>query len=199
MVGSGKTTVTRFFQELGAETMDIDEIVHDILQNNKKVRTSIRKSFGSDVFRRSGIVDGNLLRERAFQTKASRKQLEDAVHPVLLRKVKAAIKTWQKGKRKKIRILDIPLLFEVGMEDLMDRIIVVTAPKLLRWKRLSQYKNWDSKKCNQFERAQIPLQKKIGMADFVIDNSGSTLKTKRQVRGVWERLFEGQGSRVKDF
>ncbi|MBI4397428.1 MAG: dephospho-CoA kinase [Elusimicrobia bacterium] len=183
-MGSGKTTVLDMFRKHGAAIADADQIVHESLKPSGKAYRRVLQLLGSSILKEDETLDFKAMAELVFQESRVRESLESIVHPIVLDEFKKQIRTCQKP----ILILDIPLLFEAGWKDLVDRVVVVWTPSFLRLQRLLEKKRFSKKDLIRRFKVQIPLRKKRLLADFVIDNSGSKNQTQRQVSTLWKDL-----------
>jgi dephospho-CoA kinase len=184
--GMGKSSVLRMFRELGAITLDADEIVNDLL-NDKSVLERIREVFGGHIF----LSDGQLDRAKAaaiiFSDKRSRDIFEGILHPLVFGKIDRFIDAVK--DKESIVIIEIQLLFERGYLDRFDRTITVFTDEDTALKRLEGV---GVSRGNALMRldAQMPIEDKIKRADFVIDNSRTLIDTEEQVKKIYGKLME---------
>jgi len=179
--GSGKSTVSEMFRELGATVVSADELVHEFL-GSREVKEKIRETFGGGVFR-GPELDRKELAKRIFASESLRRRLEQILHPLVYEK----IKEFQARNPEKMIIAEIPLLFETGKHKDFDFVILVACPEDLAIKRLEK-RGFTRYEALERLRAQIPLEEKMKHADFIVDNSGSVDETKRQVKKIWDKL-----------
>lgn len=180
-LGSGKTTVAGYFKNLGSKVIDADKITHGVLLN-KGIKEEIVAAFGKGVLENKRI-DRKKLAKIVFNNKGSLRKLCNIVHPPILKRIRKIIKDY----RKKVTVIDGPLLIESGLHREMDKIIVVSINKkdqISRCIKLGYSKNQALKRT----KTQISLRQKLRYADFIIDNKGSKLETKRQVLEIWRKL-----------
>lgn len=161
-IGTGKTTVAKIFGRLGAHVIDADKIVHRIL--DKPVRRKL-----------AGFV---------FDDEKMLRALCRAIHPLVKKEIFSEIR---KNRNKKL-IIDAPLLIESGLHRRCDYVIVVKAAQRKQVARTYKKLHLSTYQIRKRIRAQMPLKKKLALADFVINNNGSLQNTEKQVRKVWEEL-----------
>ncbi len=180
--GMGKSTVAHLFRELGAITLDLDDIVDDLLREDSVLK-EIRKILGNRVFSGKDI-DRSRVAEIIFSDKEKRDLLERLIHPLVIERMREFLK---KTDRKRVIIVEIPLLFEKGYEDEFDKIITVYTDLETALKRLE---NKGIKRDHALMRlkAQMTVDEKIRRSDFVIDNNGTINDTKRQVIMIYNRV-----------
>ena len=181
--GSGKSTVLQIFGQLGAVTADSDKIVHGALED-PEIKEEILKEFGEGVIN-NNAVDRGRLAEMVFSSEAARKRLEMILHP----RVFETIEGLHRKHRDSIVIAEIPLLFETGYHKKVDVTITVIAERHVIRERLIR-KGFTEEEIRRRASAQIPLEDKSRLSDYVIDNSGTLEKTEKRVKGIWEELLK---------
>jgi len=191
-VASGKSTVLKMFMRLGAFGIDCDVLSRDALRPCTSAWWSVVKAFGKDILRRDLEIDRPKLREIVFSDEEKRRTLERIVHPEVRRMLKErlnAIKTLTEATEERgvLVVVDVPLLFELGMQSEFERVIVVYASEAERLRRLLQ-RGFSREIAMKIMRAQMPLEKKVKHADFVIYNEDSKEETEREVRKIFEIL-----------
>ena len=185
--GSGKTTVARMFAEHGAVIVDADKIAHMLIQPDGICAKAVVKHFGKSILRES-VIDRKKLAYLVFGDEAKLKALCAIVHPVLIRQIKKAIAYQKNKKRKQIIAVDMAILFEVGLDSLMDVVVVVKANKEKQIERIRKRTGMARREILQRIAAQIPSQDKIRLADIIIDNRKTVQETGKQVNAVWNKL-----------
>ncbi len=183
---TGKSTVTQMFQRLGATIVDADAIGHVLLEADEAVRAQVVKTFGADIKNYDGSIDRGKLAEIVFNDKRALRRLGAITHPVIIRKIKKEINA--KKHCAGILVVDAPLLYEVGIGNLFDWVVVVSASRVVQIKRGVYGRRLSEYQVRQRIKAQFPLSIKKRMADFIIDNDGTKESTKKQVRGIWRML-----------
>jgi dephospho-CoA kinase len=181
-LGTGKTTVLKYFKKLGAQILSCDELVHVELKSNKTLRQKIRKFFGPDVFYKKE-VRRPALAKRVFSSKKELNRLSALIHPLVRKRLRAFFRRCSKNA---VIVVEVPLLFEAGFDDLFDVTIgVATGPQIQR-ERLRQKCRLRTNDIARRMRWQLSLDRKIARCDFVIDNNGSKRKTFNQVKQLME-------------
>jgi dephospho-CoA kinase len=184
--GSGKSTVLKIFESLGATTIDADSIVHGLLREDS-VKKLIRERFGQAVFK-GPFIDRNRLARKIFDSEQDRKALEAILHPLVFEYVRR----FAASNPDRIVVAEIPLLFEAGDIDDFDAVITVScAPDTIR-KRLME-KGFDAKEIEKRLGAQMPLHEKVKRSDFVLENSGSIREIREQAERIWQEITGARG------
>lgn len=176
-IASGKSLVCSFLRELGIPVVSADDIVKE-LQKDEYYLSEIRKLFGDEVFI-GRELNRKKLAEIIFSNEAKRELLNKLLHPPVLEEIKKRI---EKLKDYRIIAIEVPLLFEVGIEDWFDEIWVVYIPIDLQIKRIMERDKLTKEEALLRIRSQIPLEEKVKKAHFVIFNDGDEENTKEQVK-----------------
>ena len=168
-IGSGKTTIAKTFGKRHFNSIDADEIGHQIIKKNSAAYKKIIEKFGIGILDKNKDIDRNKLGYIVFNDNLKLKELNSITHPLIIDEIKNQIKKIQKkcGNKTKI-IIDAPLLLETGAKNLVDRIIVVRCDKKNILKRNRKY---PGEKIERILKLQMPLGEKLKRADFVIDNN----------------------------
>ena len=181
--GSGKSTASTCFQQLGASIIDADAAVAEIYRKNTDFLEKLKNRFGQSVFDSEGIVDRKALGSRVFSNPDELLWLEQHLHPLVhshrLEKVAADPNA--------LWIAEIPLLFEKNLEKDMDRSISVVSCYSLRVARLKK-RGFSPEEVEKRNSLQLPQIDKISRADYVILNDGSFEFLKRQVKLLFDKL-----------
>jgi len=184
--GSGKTSVAGMFQSLGARIIDADRIAHELFRPKTKIYKKIIEAFGRGILKGNKTIDRNKLAHIVFENKNLLKRLNRILHPEIIRIIEQRIRT----SKSKIVVLDAPLLIEAGLRGLVDKLIVVKITRKKQIKRIQEKVGLSKNGILKRIKSQIPLQVKIRLADFVIDNSGTKGETKRQVEKIRRLLWK---------
>lgn len=171
-IASGKTAVLEEFAALGAETICADALAAKYRQ---LLKTKIKNAFGTE--------DKNKLAQLVFSDTEKLKELENMLHPLILKEAKEIIQ----NTSKKIVVFAIPLLFEKGLEDSFDLTVCVYTSYKKRVKRaLLRCTNEDYfKRC---EETQLPMAVKAERADIIIFNEGTRADLKNKIARFYNTL-----------
>ena len=194
-VGTGKSTVAKMFEQLGAAVLDADAIAHRVMEPKRLAWRQIVKAFGERILNDDQTVNRSRLASIVFQDEQSRRRLERIVHPQVLRHIKQQLHRLRRSRRIRAVVLDVPLLVEVGAQDLVDALVVVTAPQELQRERLTRKYGWSAEEARARIAAQWELSAKVALADQVVDNSDGVDATRTQVKRIWNQLV-GSSRRI---
>ncbi|WP_407308445.1 dephospho-CoA kinase [Desulfosporosinus sp. SB140] len=188
-IGSGKSTVSRWFENLGVPVIDADKIVHHLFQSDSLLISELINAFGPDIVQENGEIDRSQLGKRVFAKEEARKRLESIVHPQVIEGMKHA-RDELRSSGAKVCVWDVPLLFETGFEKYVDQAWVVWVPRDIQIQRVLLRDNLDLHEVEARIAAQGLLEEKCQRADVVIDNSGNISETIRQLNEAWEKLIK---------
>ena len=164
-VASGKSTVASLFERRGVPVLDADAVVHGLLANDLAVIEAVAERFSPSVIGEHG-VDRAALRDRVFGNDAERHWLEALLHP----RVRQRMLDWSARQASPYVLLVVPLLVEAGWQDLVDRVLLVEAPRALRRKRLLQRPGMDPATADAILAAQASDEARRAVADDRILN-----------------------------
>ena len=184
-LASGKTETAKIFKRLGALVLDADEASRRLTRKGTAIHKAIVKLFGKEYLGKDGELDRRKLAERAFSHPQDLKKLNTLIHPGVILEAYKAI---EKNKRRKgLIVLDVPLLYETGMEKLADFTVVVTSDEKKMLVR-AQKRGVPAKLAKNILRSQWPLAKKARLAHYVIQNDGTPKELETKVKTVFDRL-----------
>ncbi|EWH22207.1 dephospho-CoA kinase [Bacillus haynesii] len=179
-IASGKSTVAQMFQQCGITVVDADVIAKEAVEQGMPAYQKIAETFGQGVLLETGDIDRRKLGEIVFANEEKRLQLNAIVHPEVRKMmIKQRDEAIRAGER--FVVLDIPLLYESGLEHLTDKVIVVWVPLELQLERLMKRNQLNEDEALNRIHAQHSLDEKKKRADAVIDNSGSLKDTEAQL------------------
>jgi dephospho-CoA kinase len=193
-IASGKTTVANFFEDLGAAIIDFDIIARQVVEPGTPCFGEIVEFFGEKIVDRYGHLDRKRLSGIVFEDERKRKKLEGILHPRIFDIFIS--RTHEITKKDPAAIIQavIPLLFEVGLQHLVHKTLVVYVPRERQIERLIKRDKITGDQAANILKAQLPIDEKAGMADFVINNENSLDETRRQVEELWHKLKQIQGT-----
>ncbi len=186
-IGTGKSTVAKILQELGAYVIDADKIVHQLLKK-EDVKQKIKEVFG-DVFDENGEIDKKKLAAIIFNNPEKKKQLEGILHPLVFQEIQNWLKEIEKKDPEAVAVAEVPLMIETGSYKNYDKIIVVYAPEELQLERLVK-KGMTKEEALRRIKSQMPIEEKVKYADIVIENTGSIEELKEKVEDIYKKLKE---------
>ncbi|HOP94719.1 MAG TPA: dephospho-CoA kinase [Dictyoglomaceae bacterium] len=175
-IATGKTLVGNTLEEIKVPVISADEIVHELLEE-KFYQNRIKEIFGEEVFD-NGILNRKKLAKIIFSNREDREKLNALLHPPVLQEIKRRLELIDFYD---IVAVEIPLLFEVGVEDWFDEVWVVYAPLEMQIERIVSRDKVTEEEALLRIKSQMPMEEKIKKADFIIYNVGDVESTKDQV------------------
>lgn len=184
--GTGKSTVAGFLKSKITKIIDADRIAHQLINPGTAVYRKIVSFFGKGVLGVGKKIDRAKLAKLVFDDPRLLSKLNAILHPAVIKIIRKEIKS----SKKNLIVLDVPLLFEAGLRSLVDKVVVVKAKRKAQLGRLEKSRSLKEKDILKRINAQMPLLDKVRLADFVIDNSGSIVKTKAKVLMLRRMLWK---------
>jgi len=185
--GSGKSTVARMFQELGAPVLDADQAARDAVAVGAPGWQELRRRFDAEFFNENGTLNRSKLAQRVFADPLARRALDALIHPLVAQELQRKVADLERQGRDLV-LVEVPLLYEAGREGDFDQVIVVTVPVSEQICRLKARDQRADAEIQGILQAQWPLADKVARADYVVNNSESLSATRQQVKNIWEKL-----------
>ncbi len=182
-IATGKSTVAKLFKALNFPVIDADSLVKSVYQK-KEVFDFIQTNYPDSIVNQ--VIDFKVLRNIAFSNETEIKKIETEIYRHLPQEFLKAFSTFQSPK---FVIYDVPLLFEKGLDKLVDQKIVVYSPESLQIERLIKRDQVTSLAAHKILSHQIPIEDKKLLADFVIDNSKSEIELEKNFQNIVSTMF----------
>ena len=185
-IASGKSYVRARFEALGVATVDADVLARDAVMPGSLALQRIVERFGTGILDASGALDRRAMGTLAFGDQESRRELEGIIHP----SVRQALDKWFQAlpPSRPFGIADVPLMYETGLQQEYDRIIVTACEPETQVRRLMARDGLTEAEAMQRMAAQWPLKEKVRRADYVIRTDGTLDQTAEQVGVVYRSL-----------
>jgi len=193
-IATGKTTVVRMLEELGAPVIDFDLLAREVVEPGQPALKDIVGYFGEEILLKDGSLDREKLSGIVFRDVEKRKILESFTHPRIYEASERRIKKIVEEDPNAIIQLDIPLLIEQNLQHMVHKVLVVYIPREKQIERLMERDGISREWAVDRLGAQMPIDEKLGWADFVINNEKTLEETKKQVEDLWEVLINMQRS-----
>ncbi len=184
-IATGKSTVAGFLAEAGADIIDADKIARHVVQKGKPAWRAVLDHFGKEILDAGGDIDRRRLGDIVFRSPEKKATLDRIVHPYVFEEMTAAESAIRAERPDAVVILDVPLLFEVGMDGRISEIIVVYAPEHIQIERLMARNDLSTDDALARIRSQMDIEEKRKRAAIVIDNSGDLERTKARTMAVY--------------
>lgn len=171
-IGSGKTTVSDMFAELGVEIVDADIVARQVVAPNSEALTKIVEHFGQNILTEKGELNRSALRSKIFSNDDEKQWLNALLHPLIRQNILNEL-ALASGD---YCILSAPLLLENNLQVLVDKVLVVDVSVATQLARTSQRDNSHQDEVNAIINSQISREKRLTFADNIINNEMSDLK-----------------------
>jgi len=175
-IGSGKTTVSNMFLELGINIIDADVVAREVVQPNSPALNKIAQHFGQDILLADGQLNRSLLRSKIFANSDEKSWLNDLLHPL----IRTNIITQLEQASGKYCILSAPLLFENQLHKMVQRSLVIDVSKQIQIARTCQRDNTNEAEVCAIINSQISREKRLALADDVLNNESNDLSEVKQ-------------------
>jgi dephospho-CoA kinase len=185
IMGAGKSTVARVFEELGAGRIDADDLGKELLKS-KRIKTAIVDFFGSKVIDSKGEIDTQKLGSLAFKDDRCATKLDEITREALISKIRARI--GELSGSSDIVVVDAALLPEWDARAWIDVLIVVDSPEDASIARSAGTSRFTAKNVRRRMRCQFSRKDKSGSADIIIPNYGSVEELREKARKIFLSL-----------
>jgi dephospho-CoA kinase len=183
-IASGKSFVASLLADLGASTIDADEVAREVVSLGSPGLSAVVSEFGADVLLPSGELDRPKLGGIVFSDPQSRMRLEAILHPLIKVRTTELINS----QSSEIVVYSVPLLVEAKVDYPFDSVITVEAGSENQVERLVRSRSLTEDEARKRVSAQTTEAMRVERADYVIDSSGSKDETKSQVDRIWQQL-----------
>lgn len=171
-IASGKSTVSAILRRLGAQVIDADALAREIVKPHQPAWNEIVTRFGKEILQSDQTLDRKKMRKLVFDEPSARKQLEAITHPKIRRLAQEKIAE-SAATGAPLVVYEAPLLFETGIHLWLRPVILVACDTAVQKQRLRLRDNLTEAEIEQHLRAQMNLEEKRKLADYVIENNGT--------------------------
>jgi dephospho-CoA kinase len=184
-MGAGKSTALAALERLGAEVLSSDAVVHELYAADGDLRTAILARWGPEVAP-GGVVDRAAVAQRAFADEGERRWLEGLLWPLVGARVAAWLEQARTRRpRPRAAVVEVPLLFEAGIEGIYDATIAVVADEQLRRERAA---GRGHALAQERTARQLSQEEKAGRATFAVRNNGSESELEKKLSAILDKL-----------
>jgi dephospho-CoA kinase len=185
-IASGKTTISNLFAQLIVPVIDADVISHRLMQPGQAAFQKTIEHFGPEIVLSDGNLDRKKLRQQVFQNPQQKKWLEDMLHPLIRQQILNKIEALGDTD---YSLIVVPLMFETGFDQLMDKIIAIDCSAETQKSRLMMRDKIDKKLVEKMLQSQLPNRDRLNRADFVFSNSDNQ-NPMPQVQKLHQQLLQ---------
>ena len=189
-IASGKSSVSDMLSTLGAPLIDFDLLARQVVEPGTQGYQDIVDYFGKQVLQENGELDRKKLSDVVFSDMEKRKKLESFTHPYIYDEFFKGIEAITKTEPGAIIQVSVPLLIELNLQFLFDKLLVVHVKPQTQAKRLAARDDISISDAENIMKSQLPIDEKASYADFVINNDGTLKETEKQVKEAWDALIK---------
>jgi dephospho-CoA kinase len=196
-IASGKSTVARFLEALGAKVIDADRVGHELLQPANPVFDQVVSHFGREILKPCGEIDRERLGSVVFADPQKLGELTSMMHPRLIARIKELAEELRSREPRAVIVVDAALIYEAGVADSFAKILVAWCRPEQQIERLMAKTQISRQEALRRMACQMPVEEKRRRADYVIDCSGSLEQTGGQVEALYpaiKRIAEETGN-----
>jgi dephospho-CoA kinase len=187
-VGSGKSTVARLWrEERGATVIDADYLGAEAVKPGSQVLKKLVERFGDRILQANGSLDRRLMGQIAFSSSENLEALNSIVHPEIIRQITSAIEQ-AKNKGSPVVVVDAALIYEFGIDEIMDRVVAVDAPLEMRKQRMLVKNKMDEQTIEKLISFQLDAEELKRRAHDVIENLGDLDALRERALEVFDRM-----------
>jgi dephospho-CoA kinase len=187
-IGMGKSACAELMRARGIPLVDTDDLAREVVEPGQPALAEVQRCFGADMLGPDGRLRRDRLARRVFADSASRKQLEDILHPRIRDLWRGQMEVWR-AQGHKLAVVVIPLLFETQAQSDLDAVICVACSAATQGERLMA-RGWSLDQIEARIRAQWPIESKLNLADYVIWTEGRLDLHAAQLDRLLRRLGE---------
>lgn len=182
-IGTGKSTFARFLTENEGAYIDADQVAKTLMRPGHRAYEDVVEEFGQAILDEDGSLQADKLAEVVFENSEKLETLESILHPLVVEEMADRIESSDSS----FYVLEVPLLFESGSDELCDWTVVVTAPEDRVNDRLRE-REMDPEDVERRRSRQMSEEQKVRRADEVIDNEGSLRDLRQQAEALVQRI-----------
>lgn len=187
-IGSGKSTVSRILQDLGAAIVDADKIAREVVHKGEQALNELVEYFGENILDENGELDRRVLADEVFGDIEKLKILNSITHKYIVQRMIEQVEKLKIEQINEIIVVDAPIPVEHGFMDIVDEVWVVTADRETRIKRIMERNEFTLEQANDRLNSQIRDEEYIKLADEVLVNNGSMEEIENSVAKLFVKL-----------
>jgi dephospho-CoA kinase len=180
-IGSGKSTASEIFVNSGYTLINADAIGHD-LYHVKRIKDKVVKKFGKGILTH-GEIERKKLKDIVFYDPKKLIELNNLVHPEIVKEINKRIRSIKSSKI----VIEAALILEFNFKN-YDKLILITIDPDVQMRRLLKKGKYNKSEINNIISSQMPQEKKMAYADYIVDNSGTKKELEESVKKIIEAL-----------
>ena len=187
-IATGKSTVAQMFKQCGAIVIDADQLARDVVRRGSPAWREIVKYFGKSILNPDQTINRHALGAIVFHHRGKLRKLERIIHPRVAREKERLVRQIAKRMPHAVVIYEVPLLFEVGADKRVDKVLVVTADRATQIARLKKRNGFTRTEALRRIKHQMPLTQKARLADVVLNGTHVRTHLRKEVSSVFRKF-----------
>jgi len=187
-IATGKSTVAQIFRQCGAIVIDADQLARDVVRRGSPAWREIVKYFGKSILNPDQTINRHALGAIVFHHRGKLRKLERIIHPRVAREKERLVRQIAKRMPHAVVIYEVPLLFEVGADKRVDKVLVVTADRATQIARLKKRNGFTRTEALRRIKHQMPLTQKARLADVVLNGTHVRTHLRKEVSSVFRKF-----------
>jgi len=187
-IASGKSTVSEMLKDNGCMVIDADKVAHNLIRKGNPGYAPVLEAFGAQILDTVGEIDRNKLGALVFEDPLLLDTLNRILHPEVIRQIVMTCDTIHAEQPRAKIVVDASLMIESGFYKCFQYLVVVTCTLQQQVDRLMARQGLSEQQARQRISMQMPLEQKVSLANYVVDNSGSLESTRAQVDNLLSEL-----------
>ena len=188
-IGSGKSEVCAILRNLGVVVLSADKLARDIMKEDESIKKKIAKLIGPSAYNKNGGLNRFKIAEVIFSDDSKRKKINEIVHPVVLKEIQKLMLVQSALQKTPLFVIEAALVYESGLDKMLDYVIVVDAQLKERIKRVVARDSTTPEEVRQRIKSQLSAVEKDRRADFIIHNDGDKDLLYKNVVGIYKILM----------
>ena len=188
-IACGKSSASAFLAGMGAEVIDADRISRAVTAPGGEALPAIMREFGPGVFDAEGRLDRRELGRLVFADDAQRRRLEGIIHPLVQQQTFQRIRELD-AAGVSCAVLDVPLLYETGMDVLCDEVWLLAVPHEEQLRRVMERDSLSEEQALERIESQMPMEEKQARCDRVIWTNRSIQLTQLELEALWQQWIK---------
>lgn len=191
-IGSGKTTVCKIWEQLGAKVIYADDLAKELMQTDDRLKKKLVKAFGENTFLDDETLNKPHLIREAFE-KHRVEELNDMVHPILREKIKELMQIHEQ-KEIEVFVVEAAVLLNKGRPDYVEKIVLITSKKAERVERVKKRDQATEKEILARLNKQPDFDKASHLVDYIINNDGTLEELNQSATELYKRIIKKRDS-----
>lgn len=187
-IGSGKSTITTYFNKMGIQSVDADDVARLVVQPGSACLNKIHQRYGDGILLNDGSLNRRSLRDIIFDKPEERIWLETLTHPAIREEISAQLNAITSP----YALLVHPLLFETKQDVICKLVIAIDVPKNIQLQRVMSRDNISKESAEKIMATQLSNSERIDRADLVLENSGNIAEMNAKVFELHKKILESQ-------